>query len=53
MNRKEELEVLIKHVKKDMAKLTDIMTDDEESVNIMLDEKVLLYQQYRKEFNEL
>ena len=52
MNRKQELEVLIKH---QMEKIADLISNlsDKPRYNVnRLDEEVLLYQQYRNELKE-
>lgn len=53
MNRKQELEVLIKHVLNDVARLIETRSDDDKARNALLDEKVLLYQKYRSELKNL
>lgn len=52
MNRKQELEVLIKHVLNDVARLIETRSDDDKARNALLDEIVLLYQEYRNELKE-
>jgi hypothetical protein len=52
MNRKQELNVLIKHVLSDVARLIETRSDDDKARNALLDEKVVQYQQYRNELKE-
>ena len=53
MNRKQELDVLIKHQMEKMADLISNLSDKPRHNVNRLDEEVTLYQQYRNELKDL